>query len=215
MTVGDCTKEETREFFEKELLVAVPDELKSRFDFEEAYAAFGGKLSHLGDYTRSWINADGELSPYMSSIFTQAYTLLQFHLTHQDIETFSPLTAATAGTKGGTDEETGFSRDDLLYVMRRLVRPPYSLPYFDLCNKIGTSHADGMIKTRILELRWTKTISPEDSWVERKWSEDGIERPILLPMTRIVRRAMEVVLDEEERKRTTQLVQDSEVTPNS
>lgn len=203
ITVGDCTKQETHEYFKQELLEDVPVELRSKLDFEELYAAFGGKLSHLADYTRAWINSDAKFSPYMSAIFTQAYTLLQFHLTNQDFETFSPFSTATAGTK--PESEAEFSRDDLLWVMRRLVKEPYSLPYFDLCKKIGTRHADGMIKTRILELRWTRTVSPEEGWIERKWSEDGVERPIVLPMTRIVRRAMEVVLQEEEKKRSGQV----------
>lgn len=84
--------------------------------------------------------------------------------------------------------------------MRKLVEPPYSLPYFDLCRKIGTAQTDAMIKTRVLDLRWTKSISPEQDWVERVWSKDGVERPIVLPMTRIVRRAMEIALKEESRR---------------
>ena len=55
-----------------------------------------------------------------------------------------------------------------------------------------------MIQARILEVRWTRSVSPEEGWVERRWSEDGIERPVVLPMTRVVRKAMEVVLREED-----------------
>jgi len=198
MTVGDCTKKETHEFFKDEILPLVPDNLKQKVDFEEVYDAFGGKLSHIQDYMSVWINTEGEMTPFKSAIFTQAYTLLQFHLTNESFDTYSPLSTATAWANA--EDETQFSRSDLLYVMRKLVSPPYSLPYFDLCRKIGTAQADSMVKTRVLDLRWTRSVSPEQEWVERVWSEDGIERPIVLPMTRIVRRAMEVALREEDRR---------------
>jgi hypothetical protein len=41
-------------------------------------------------------------------------------------------------------------------------------------------------------------VTPEEGWVERLWSEDGVERPVVLPMTRMIRKAMEVVLGEED-----------------
>lgn len=197
LTIGDCTAAETQAYFEETLLPTVPDELKSKVDFPAIYDAFGGKLSHINDYLSAWIYSDATLKPLQSAIFTQAYTLLEFHLTHAQFETFSPLSTATSWSNTEEDKPE-FSRDDLLYVMRALTKPPYSLPYFDLCRKVGTPQANAMIKTRILELRWTKTVSPEQEWVERKWSEDGIERPIVLPMTRIVRKAMEVALMEED-----------------
>ncbi|QDS68326.1 hypothetical protein FKW77_010692 [Venturia effusa] len=195
MTIGDCTKTETRQYFKDEIMPTVPDELKSKVDFEEVYAAFGGKLSHISDYMSVWINKSGRsVTPFNSAIFTQAYTLLQFHLTHESFDTYSPLSTATAWSN--PEDETQFSRKDLIYVMRKLIKEPYSLPYFELCRDIGTAQADGMIKTRVLDLRWTGTVSPEQDWIERVWSKDGVERPIVLPMTRIVRRAMEVVLGE-------------------
>lgn len=194
VTIGDCTKEETYAFFMDNLIEKVPADLRPKVDFEGIYDVFGGKLSHITDYLSAWVNADGDLTPYTSAIFIQAYTLLQIHLHHDGFETFSPLSTATAGTTN--DDKSVFSRDDLLFVMRKLVEPPYSLPYFDLCRQIGTSHADGMIKTRVLDLRWTRSVSPEQEWIEREWSADGVERPIVLPMTRVVRKAMEVVLRE-------------------
>ena len=82
--------------------------------------------------------------------------------------------------------------------MRLLTKEPFSIPYFSLCRKLGTAQVDSMIQARILEVRWTRSITPEEGWVERQWSEDGIERPIVLPMTRMVRKAMEIVLSEED-----------------
>jgi hypothetical protein len=197
ITIGDCTKEETRQFFEDEIVPTLPDKLRTRINFDEVYAAFGGKLSHISDYMSVWVNEEGEdITPLKSAMFTQAYTLLQFHLTHESFDTYSPLTTSTAWSNN--DDESQFTRNDLTQVMRKLVKPPYSLPYFDLCRQIGTAQTDAMIKTRVLELRWTRTVSPEQDWVERVWSKDGVERPIVLPMTRIVRKAMEIALMEED-----------------
>lgn len=195
MTIGDCTEEETLSFIREQVLPTVPDEMRSRLNVKEIYEAFGGKLSHISDYVGAWVNTLGETTPYQSDIFTQAYTLLQLHLTNESFETFSPLSTSTARSSGSGTMQ--FARQDLLRVMRHLVKPPYSLPYFQLCREIGTAQVDAMIKTRVLDLRWTKTISPEQDWIERIWSKDGVERPIVLPMTRIVRRAMEVCLQEE------------------
>ncbi|KXJ94942.1 hypothetical protein Micbo1qcDRAFT_156735 [Microdochium bolleyi] len=214
LTVGDCSEAEARAYFRDEIIPRVPEHLKSEISFDEVYAAFGGKLSHISDYVSAWVNKEGkDLKPLQSAIFTQAYTLLQFHMTNEQFETYSPLSTATAWAGGdrsdktiggsgggggapGEDDAGRFSRADLVYVMRRLVEPPYSLPYFALCREIGTSQADAMIKTRVLDLRWTRTVTPEQGGVEEVWSQDGIERPIVLPMTRIVRKAMEVVLGE-------------------
>lgn len=196
ITVGDCTKEETRSFFDEQVKPSLPTQLKDKLTFDELYEAFGGKLAHINDYVASWVNADGGMTIYQSAVFIQAYTLLQFHLTQSKMETYSPLSTATAGR--ADDGDARFSPDNLLYVMRRLVETPYSLPYFQLCREIGTAEVDSMIKTRILELRWTKSITPEDTAAENKWSEDGVQRPVVLPMTRIIRRAMEVVLKEKQ-----------------
>lgn len=195
LTIGDCTKAETETFFVDELLQTIPKNLQTAIKFEELYDVFGGKLSHINDYVSSWVNSEGTLTPYTSAIFVQAYTLLQFHLTHEQFETFSPLSTATSGTSTEGDDAR-FSAKELAYVMRKMVEPPYSMPYFALCRDIGTEKVDSMIKTRILELRWTKSVSPEEGWIERVWSEDGIERPIVMPMTRIIRKAMEVIISE-------------------
>ena len=199
MTVGDCTREETYAFFMDELIETVPGDLRPLVDFQGMYKAFGGKLSHMSDYLSAWITSSGNITPYNSAIFTQAYTLLQFHLTHEGFKTFTPLSTSMVGSEN--EEPTGFSREDLLFVMKKLIESPYSYPYFDLCRSIGTEQTDAMIRTRVLDLRWTRTVSPEQNWSERVWSADGIERPIVLPMTTVMRRAMEIVLKEEDARR--------------
>lgn len=196
LTIGDCSKEETLAYFLEQMLPSVPKYMASQLEFEELYDAFGGKLSHISDYVSAWVNSDGQMTPYTSPIFIQAYTLLQFHLTHSKFETFSSLSTATAGTDF-SDDSARFKPEDLLRVMEKMVKSPFSAPYFALCREIGTEQIDSMIKTRILELRWTRTVTLEDDGVEKIWSKDGVERPIVLPMTRIIRRAMEVILKEE------------------
>ncbi|KAL1610168.1 hypothetical protein SLS60_001833 [Paraconiothyrium brasiliense] len=205
ITIGDCSREETLSYFLDQMLRSVPPHLASRLttSFDEIWDAFGGKLSHINDYVASWVQAEGELTPYQSGIFIQAYTLLQLHLTRANFETFSPLSTATVGTDTSEDT-TRFKPKDLLQVMRKLTQSPYSIPYFTLCRLIGTAQVDSMIKTRVLEVRWTRTVTPEEGWVERQWSEDGIERPVVLPMTRIIRKAMEVVLREDEQLKQAQ-----------
>ena len=203
LTIGDCSREETLAYFLERCVPSVPRHLAGDLgvQFEEIWETFGGKLSHVNDFVSSWAESEGSLTPLKSAIFVQAYTLLQFHLTRRNFETFSPLSTATASSRSDTnaDEDAArFSRDDLLYVMRVLTAEPFSIPYFTLCRRLGTSQVDSMIQARILEVRWTRSVSPEEGWVERRWSEDGIERPVVLPMTRVVRKAMEVVLREED-----------------
>lgn len=197
LTIGDCTKEETLSYFLEQILPSVPQHLASKLNFEGIYDAFRGKLSHINDYVSAWANSDADMTPYTSAIFIQAYTLLQFHLTHSKFKTFSPLSSATSGTSD-SDDTAAFSPSDLMRVMGKMVKPPYSVPYFALCREIGTENVDSMIKTRILELRWTRTVVPEEDGVDRVWSRDGIERPVVLPMTRIIRKAMEIILKEED-----------------
>ena len=197
LTIGDCSREEALGYFLQQMIPSVPQNLASKLNFDDIYEAFGGKLSHINDYVSAWVNAGGDLTPFTSAIFLQAYTLLQFHLTHSKFETFSPLSTATSGTDD-SDDNAAFSPTDLIQVMKRLTQSPYSVPYFKLCREIGTKNVDSMIKTRILELRWTRTIVPEEDAEERVWSEDGIERPVVMPMTRIIRKAMEVILKEEQ-----------------
>ncbi|KAJ4350393.1 uncharacterized protein N0V89_009014 [Didymosphaeria variabile] len=212
ITIGDCSREETLSYFLDQMLRSVPPHLASNLTthFDDIWDAFGGKLSHINDYVASWVQAEGRLTPYQSAIFIQAYTLLQFHLTQANFETFSPLSTATVGTDT-SDDTTRFEPEDLLRVMRTLTQLPYSIPYFTLCRLIGTAQVDSMIKTRVLEVRWTRTVTPEEGWVERQWSEDGIERPVVLPMTRMIRKAMEVVLREEEELRQAQAQGDEPV----
>ena len=56
-----------------------------------------------------------------------------------------------------------FSAMQLLKVMSRLTQPDaLYLPYFLLCRELGVRAVDGMIKGRVLDLRWTETVTREN-----------------------------------------------------
>ncbi|KZT63491.1 hypothetical protein DAEQUDRAFT_680297 [Daedalea quercina L-15889] len=55
-----------------------------------------------------------------------------------------------------------FTAIQLLKVMNRLAQPGVrSLPYFLLCRELGVRAVDGMVRGRILDLRWTDPITKE------------------------------------------------------
>lgn len=62
MSVGDASKDEARQYFEKHLLPEVPENLQGRITFDELYPVFGGKLAHISDYIADYVNTDGKLS---------------------------------------------------------------------------------------------------------------------------------------------------------
>lgn len=86
--------------------------------------------------------------------------------------------------------------------MRRLVGPdaeveenkqPRSILYFPLCREMGVQAVDAMVRGRILELRWTKTVSEEKDEDENLKNAVG---PRLVPTTPILGYAMRTVLKE-------------------
>ena len=55
-----------------------------------------------------------------------------------------------------------FSAMQLLKVMSRLAAlGTHYLPYFHLCRELGVRAVDGMVKGRVLDLRWTETVTRE------------------------------------------------------
>lgn len=80
----------------------------------------------------------------------------------------SAIFASSANHTGGGDEAPEFQADftayQLLRVMNRLAQPrTRALPYFLLCREMGAKAIDGMVKGRILDLRWTEPVSKEFS----------------------------------------------------
>jgi hypothetical protein len=54
ITIGDCSKAETRTFFEERVLPRVPERFRSALEFERLYEAFGGRLVHIQDYVTDY-----------------------------------------------------------------------------------------------------------------------------------------------------------------
>jgi hypothetical protein len=54
ITIGDCSKAETRVFFEERVSPRVPERLRSGLEFERLYEAFGGRLVHIQDYVTDY-----------------------------------------------------------------------------------------------------------------------------------------------------------------
>lgn len=78
------------------------------------------------------------------------------------------------------------------------MEPPYSLEYFSLCEEMGSEAVDAVVKSRLVELRWTRAISDDGYSVLEGAGEMRFERPRIVAMAPILRKAMEVVLKEEE-----------------
>ncbi|KAJ7253037.1 hypothetical protein B0H12DRAFT_601955 [Mycena haematopus] len=198
ITVGDCSKAETRAFFNTRILPRIPRRLVARLNFEQLYEAFGGKLAHWHDYCTDYVNSNGTLEIKQSSHFLQAHALLNLHLIHSSqaatqepegskgrvvsnpdaihpgigpagFKIYSPITnphgpipedRSTAMTAGYYSAD--FSAMELLKVMGRFAQPNVTyIPYFPLCRELGVRAVDGMIKGRVLDLRWTEPVTDE------------------------------------------------------
>ncbi|KAF9781291.1 hypothetical protein BJ322DRAFT_1010829 [Thelephora terrestris] len=189
LTIGDCTKSETRAFFRDRVIPEVPDKLRMGLSFEHLWDAFGGKLAHWQDYITDYVNANGKLDIKQSSHFLQAHALLNLHIIHSSecppespdtrrnqqvnsgsngratpsgpgFRVYSPL---TAGVAEEDDHDTAdFTASQLIKVMVKLTEsedgPARALPYFLLCKEIGVKAVDGMVRGRMLDLRWTDVV---------------------------------------------------------
>ncbi|KAI9444346.1 hypothetical protein H4582DRAFT_2109429 [Lactarius indigo] len=193
----------TRIFFEERILPRVPERLKSGLEFERLYEAFGGRLVHIQDYvtdygsTFTYSNSGGRLEIHQSSHFIQAHALLNLHIIHtaQNPQTVehkprSRRSSATAAMRQSvnpvspTRSEPGYVSDftalQLLRVMSRLTQPGVrSLPYFMLCREFGVRAVDGMVRGRILDLRWMDPVTKEGSESQEGVSaQAGLDQPM-------------------------------------
>lgn len=135
----------------------------------------------------------------------------------------SPLASASPHSapspfSSPSDSGSDFAAEDLLSVMARLQPGPLGeeeLPYFPLCRKLGARAVDGMVRGKVLELRWSMTVTPEGDLEEkRRRGESEIREgkkkgpgrviggrnvlPVVVPTTPVVRYAMGEVLKEYE-----------------
>lgn len=91
---------------------------------------------------------------------------------HAGFKIYSPITHPTnPNARGGDPDEdfspapsqaVDFTAIQLLKVLSRLAQPDVThLPYFALCRDLGVRAVDGMIKGRVLDLRWTDVVTKE------------------------------------------------------
>ncbi|GAA5831328.1 hypothetical protein JCM5353_008558 [Sporobolomyces roseus] len=223
LSIGDTSKSEAKNFVEKVLLPHVPEEMRSGYKFDQLYEVFGGKLAHLSDYTGEYINNEGDLSILNSSHFLQAHSLLNLQLIHalpppsksqatdeederrrasSGFRIYSPLrNSAPTGTGSAVDGNDGnsaeFTVTDLLKVMERLAPgKEEALSYFALCREMGALAVDGMVRGRILELRWSATVTDEGGPRSVLEARKEIVGPCLVPTTPVIKFAMGKVLEE-------------------
>ncbi|KAF5392750.1 hypothetical protein D9757_000843 [Collybiopsis confluens] len=211
LTIGDCSKAETREFFRERIMPRVPENIRHGLNFETLYDAFGGKLVHWQDFVTDYVNSNGRLHVQQSSHFIQAHALLNLHLLYssetsaavgEDSPTADPNTNLTqhhsasepvrnlrssgfkiyspisnprspfaSGFSGPTTDATDglssyhepdFTSAQLLKVMSRITEYGTTyLPYFALCRELGVQAVDGMVKGRVLDLKWTNSVTEE------------------------------------------------------
>ncbi|KAF9485627.1 hypothetical protein BDN70DRAFT_870925 [Pholiota conissans] len=221
ITIGDCSKAETRKFFRERVLPRVPERIRAGLVFEQLYDAFGGKIAHWHDYVTDYVSSNGTLDVKQSSHFLQAHSLLNLHIIHSSqaltgtsqvgegeapprptnnstadtlhpglgpagFKIYSPLTfpfgpqspssnSGDAQSSMGINGPPEFSAMELLKVMSRFARPETQyIPYFHLCRELGVRTVDGMIKGRVLDLRWTEPVTKE-------YGEEGRVRSSTVP----------------------------------
>lgn len=134
----------------------------------------------------------------------------------------SPHSAPAPEHEGPPPVEASFSAEDLMTVMRRLQSPPppsphahkhpasardsikppkpiESLPYFGLCRELGVKAVDGLVRARLLELRWSRTVSKEGEGRRRALDDGDLEMergPRLHAISPVISTAMRFVLRE-------------------
>jgi TRAP-type uncharacterized transport system substrate-binding protein len=62
---------------------------------------------------------------------------------------------------------------------------------------MGSEAVDAIIKSRLVELRWTRAVSDDGYSILEGQGDFRFERPRIVAMTPVLRKAMEIVLREE------------------
>lgn len=81
-----------------------------------------------------------------------------------------------------------------------LSAPYRTLSYFQLCREVGVRAMNEMIRLRILDLRWTRSVSLEEVDQEEDPDPKVMKYPVVLPTSPVMRCAMEKVVIEYEMK---------------
>ena len=98
-----------------------------------------------------------------NSVGPAAPTGAGFHI-YSPLSAADPHTSPSAFTAGADASDSGveYSATQLLRVMNRFIQPgTRALSYFILCREMGARAIDAMVRGKILDIRWTDTISRE------------------------------------------------------
>jgi len=74
ITIGDCSKGETRKYFQERVIPRVPEHLRRGLNFEHLYEAFGGKFAHWYDYITDYGRSLSKLSFARSQINVMVFS---------------------------------------------------------------------------------------------------------------------------------------------
>jgi len=67
ITIGDCSKGETRKYYRERVLPRVPERIRGHLNFETLYDAFGGKLAHWHDFITDYSESGALVPPHLFS----------------------------------------------------------------------------------------------------------------------------------------------------
>lgn len=196
-----------------------------------------------------FINAEGNITPLQSSHFLQAYSLLNLQFIHSMSANSSnpnfnihsplhnaPLPSSNPASSEPPSDPENFTAKDLLTVMKRLSSSSSSInsslstdedyksiPYFPLCRELGVHQVDSLIRAKVIELRWSPTITREgddETEVvggkndEKEEEGEGRFGPVLVPTTRVVGYAMGIVVKELEEAKARMVKKEEEEDRN-
>ncbi|KAI5116016.1 hypothetical protein M0805_004387 [Coniferiporia weirii] len=169
--------------------------------FLQAYALLNMQLIHASELEAAALEKQQEGNPQSPAARAS-----------QGFKIYTPLSAATMVAAGNGSHTGGIEAPDassapptftalqLLDVMHRLSRShSHCVRYFALCRMLGVRAVDDMVRARVLQLRWSETVSPEgglEGSIVPLDEEEEAPGPKLFPTTPIITCAMRTVLRE-------------------
>ena len=178
--------------------------VKQSSHFLQAHALLNLQIIHSSQASTALAaapQADGDTVPGATANLSNPDTLLHPNLGPAGFKIYSSFTNPhlqghpSPGSMRSHGEHSSlssygppeFSAMQLLKVMSRLADPQtHYLPYFHLCRELGVRAVDGMVKGRVLDLRWTETVTREVGGVEEmqrvRRSTVLVPPPVILPL---------------------------------
>jgi len=142
----------------------------------------------------------------MSSQFILAYAFIHLHLAHSK-SSATKFERSSAIHDAGDNKMVNFNHSDLIKLFEALIKNE-QLYYFDLCEELGVGVVDAMVRGRLVELRWTKTVTLEDRNSDNaqeayKHGQEA-QKPVIVAMTPIMQQAIRFVLQEMKSRKSDQ-----------